>query len=170
MGLARALVRDPDVLILDEPTSNMDVDSERLVQQRLAPILGDKTLILITHRLSMLRIVDRLIVMDAGRVLMDGPRDAVLARLQEGRSARRARSGETKVPREGGPSAAAEVRKEKAAQPEKADSVAQGRLSRNISLKPGPVKVAAVRQGAAETCPSLDKTGQSTPGNGKNAG
>ena len=170
VGLARALVRDPDVLILDEPTSNMDVDSERLVQQRLAPILGDKTLILITHRLSMLRIVDRLIVMDAGRVLMDGPRDAVLARLQEGRSARRARSGETKDPREGGPSAAAEVRKEKAAQPEKADSVAQGRLSRNISLKPGPVKVAAVRQGAAETCPSLDKTGQSTPGNGKNAG
>ena len=96
VGLARALVRDPDVLILDEPTSNMDVDSERLVQQRLAPILGDKTLILITHRLSMLRIVDRLIVMEAGRVLMDGPRDAVLKKLQERQRPGRAASTGTK--------------------------------------------------------------------------
>ena len=83
VGLARALVRDPDVLILDEPTSNMDVESERIVQQRLAPVVKDKTLILITHRLSMLRIVNRLIVMDGGRILMDGPRDAVLRRLQD---------------------------------------------------------------------------------------
>ena len=83
VGLARALVRDPDVLILDEPTSNMDVDSERIVQQRLAPATRNKTLILITHRLSMLRIVDRLIVMDGGRIIMDGPRDVVLRKLQE---------------------------------------------------------------------------------------
>ena len=83
VGLARALVRDPDVLILDEPTSNMDVESERLVQQRLAPVARNKTLILITHRLSMLRIVNRLIVMDGGKILMDGPRDAVLRKLQE---------------------------------------------------------------------------------------
>ena len=84
MGLARALVRDPDVLILDEPTSNMDVESERLVQMRLAPVVKDRTLILITHRLSMLRIVDRLIVMDAGKIIMDGPRDKVLRALQAG--------------------------------------------------------------------------------------
>jgi ATP-binding cassette subfamily C protein LapB len=45
-------------------------------------VIKDKTLILITHRLSMLRVVDRLIVMDGGKVLMDGPRDAVLRRLQ----------------------------------------------------------------------------------------
>lgn len=83
VGLARALVRDPDVLILDEPTSNMDVDSELLVQRRLAPVVKDKTLILITHRLSMLRIVDRIVVMDGGRVVMDGPRDKVLRALQE---------------------------------------------------------------------------------------
>ncbi len=83
VGLARALVRDPDVLILDEPTSNMDVDSELLVQRRLAPVVKDKTLILITHRLSMLRIVDRIVVMDGGKVVMDGPRDKVLRALQE---------------------------------------------------------------------------------------
>lgn len=88
VGLARALVRDPDVLILDEPTSNMDVDSERLVQRRLATILDDKTLILITHRLSMLRIVNRLIVMDKGKIIMDGPRDRVLRALQESSSAK----------------------------------------------------------------------------------
>ncbi len=92
VGLARALVRDPDVLILDEPTSNMDVDSERIVQQRLAPITKDKTLILITHRLSMLRIVERLIVMDGGRILLDGPRDEVLKKLQSAQAARKAQS------------------------------------------------------------------------------
>ena len=61
----------------------MDVDSERIVQQRLGPAARNKTLILITHRLSMLRIVDRLIVMDGGRIIMDGPRDVVLRKLQE---------------------------------------------------------------------------------------
>lgn len=88
VGLARALVRDPDILILDEPTSNMDVDSELAVQNRLAPIIKDKTLVLITHRLSMLRIVDRIIVMDGGKVLMDGPRDSVLERLRQSRTAK----------------------------------------------------------------------------------
>jgi len=87
VGLARALVRDPDILILDEPTSNMDVDSELAVQRRLAPVIKDKTLVLITHRLSMLRIVDRIIVMDGGKVLMDGPRDAVLERLRQNKAA-----------------------------------------------------------------------------------
>lgn len=97
VGLARALVRDPDVLILDEPTSNMDVDSERIVQQRLAPITKDKTLILITHRLSMLRIVERLIVMDGGRILLDGPRDEVLKKLQSSQAARKAQSASPKA-------------------------------------------------------------------------
>lgn len=91
VGLARALVRDPEVLILDEPTSNMDTDSELLVQKRLNSIMEGKTLILITHRLSMLRIVDRLIVMEEGRIALDGPRDAVLRKLQ----GKPAASGET---------------------------------------------------------------------------
>lgn len=87
VGLARALVRDPEVLILDEPTSNMDTDSELMVQKRLASVCEDKTLIIVTHRLSMLRIVDRLIVMEDGRIIMDGPRDAVLQKLH-GKSSR----------------------------------------------------------------------------------
>lgn len=170
VGLARALVRDPDVLILDEPTSNMDVDSERLVQQRLAPILGDKTLILITHRLSMLRIVDRLIVMEAGKVLMDGPRDAVLAKLQEQRSGRRPRSGIVKTVREGSPrpSAGTEGPREGDAPAAKAGNAAPGKEARALSLKVGPVKVASVRQGA-EKSPSQNGKGQSSAENEKAA-
>lgn len=82
VALARALVRDPEILILDEPTSNMDTDSEMMLQRRLNGIIPGRTLILITHRLSMLRIVDRLIVLEKGRIKMDGPRDAVLRRLR----------------------------------------------------------------------------------------
>ena len=82
VALARALVRDPGVLILDEPTSNMDIGSEQRVQKHLQDIIGDKTLILITHRLSMLSMVDRLIVMEGGHVLLDGPKEAVLRRLR----------------------------------------------------------------------------------------
>uniref|UniRef100_UPI003AB18DE1 ATP-binding cassette domain-containing protein n=1 Tax=Mailhella sp. TaxID=1981029 RepID=UPI003AB18DE1 len=92
VGLARALIRDPDVLILDEPTSNMDVDSELIVQKRLGAIIKNKTLILITHRLSMLRIVDRLVVMEGGKIVMDGPRDVVLRKLQERQKANRPRN------------------------------------------------------------------------------
>ncbi len=82
IALARALVRDPEMLILDEPTSNMDTDSELRLQKRLNGITTDKTLILVTHRLSMLRMVDRLIVMDKGKIRYDGPRDEVLAKLR----------------------------------------------------------------------------------------
>ena len=92
VALARALVRDPEVLILDEPTSNMDTDAELALQRRLASIIEGRTLVLITHRLSMLRIVDRLVVMENGRIKLDGPRDAVLARLRDkGKGAGRVR-------------------------------------------------------------------------------
>jgi ATP-binding cassette subfamily C protein LapB len=82
VALARALVRDPDVLILDEPTSNMDTGSEQMVQRHLHTIIHGKTLILVTHRLSMLSMVDRLIVVDSGRIMLDGPKEAVLQRLR----------------------------------------------------------------------------------------
>ena len=83
VALARALVRDPEVLLLDEPTSNMDTDSELMLQKRLFSVMQDRTVVLVTHRLSMLRIVERLIVMENGHIKMDGPRDAVLQSLRE---------------------------------------------------------------------------------------
>ncbi len=83
VALARALVRDPEVLLLDEPTSNMDTDSELMLQKRLFSVMQDRTVVLVTHRLSMLRIVERLIVMENGQIKMDGPRDAVLQSLRD---------------------------------------------------------------------------------------
>ena len=82
VAIARALLHDPDILIMDEPSSNMDNGSENMFKQRLATIMGDKTLVIITHRLSMLDLVDRLIVIDSGQVLADGPKDAVLNALR----------------------------------------------------------------------------------------
>ena len=102
VALARALVRDPEVLILDEPTSNMDTDSELLLQKRLQTVIGGRTLVLVTHRLSMLRIVDRLVVMEDGQIKMDGPRDVVLQGLRErsqknmGNAERAARQGQNR--------------------------------------------------------------------------
>ena len=81
LALARALLHDPDMLILDEPTSNMDNATADTLRENLRKILPGKTLILISHRLSMLDLVDRLIVMENGAVLMDGPRDEILRRL-----------------------------------------------------------------------------------------
>lgn len=83
VALARALVRDPEVLLLDEPTSNMDTDSELMLQKRLFSVMQGRTVVLVTHRLSMLRIVERLIVMENGQIKMDGPRDAVLQSLRD---------------------------------------------------------------------------------------
>ena len=73
VSVARALLFDPPILLLDEPTSSMDNTSESRFKARLANLLGNKTLILITHRGSMLSVVDRLIVLDTGRVVADGP-------------------------------------------------------------------------------------------------
>lgn len=82
VAIARALLQDPDILIMDEPSSNMDNSSELALKQRLAATLGNKTLILVTHRLSMLDLVERLVVMDSGRIVADGPKNAVLNALR----------------------------------------------------------------------------------------
>ena len=82
LAIARSLLHDPDILIMDEPSSNMDNGSENMFKHRLATIMGDKTLVIITHRLSMLDLVDRLIVIDNGQILADGPKDAVLSALR----------------------------------------------------------------------------------------
>ena len=72
VSFARAFLADPEVLILDEATSSLDVPSERLVQRALRTILADRTAIIIAHRLSTVEIADRVLVMDAGRLIEDG--------------------------------------------------------------------------------------------------
>ena len=82
VALARALLHDPEVLILDEPTSNMDKVTEKLLRSRLAKLVQNKTLVLITHRASLLTLVNRIIIIDQGRVVADGPRDEVLEAIR----------------------------------------------------------------------------------------
>jgi ATP-binding cassette subfamily C protein LapB len=84
IAIARALVVDPPILVFDEPTSSMDNRSEEIFKQRLKDVLPGKTLILITHRASLLSLVDRLIVIDSGKVVADGPKDKVLQALGSG--------------------------------------------------------------------------------------
>ena len=84
VALARALLPDPPILVLDEPSSAMDNGAEGRLKQRLEQILPGKTLLLVTHRASLLSLVDRLIVLDGGRVVADGPRHDVLKALAAG--------------------------------------------------------------------------------------
>lgn len=82
--MARALLLDPPILVLDEPTSAMDNSSEEALRRRLQASGADKTLLLVTHRTSMLSLVDRLIVLDSGRIVADGPKEAVIEALRKG--------------------------------------------------------------------------------------
>jgi ABC-type multidrug transport system fused ATPase/permease subunit len=78
VAFARAFLADPRVLILDEATSSLDLPSERLVQRALRTLLADRTAVIIAHRLSTVEIADRVLVIDAGRIVEDGaPADLV---------------------------------------------------------------------------------------------
>ena len=85
VALARALLFNPPMLVLDEPTSSMDNFSESEIKNNIKGIIQDKTFILITHKASMLDLVDRILVMERGRLVADGPRDKVLEALKSGK-------------------------------------------------------------------------------------
>ena len=88
VAIARALVQDPPILLLDEPTSSMDNASEEAFKAHLTQISAGKTILVVTHRTSLLSLVDRIIVMDAGKVVADGPRDTVVEALRQGQIGR----------------------------------------------------------------------------------
>lgn len=81
IAVARAFLLDSPIILLDEPTNSLDNTVESKLKANLKLNTVNKTMILVTHRTSMLDLVDRLIVMDNGKILLDGPRDEVLARL-----------------------------------------------------------------------------------------
>jgi len=84
VAAARAWLNEPDVLLLDEPAANFDLSAEKHLRQRLAEYLQaepHRTLIIATHKMSMLALTERVIVLDDGRLIADGPRDKVLAML-----------------------------------------------------------------------------------------
>ncbi|TXI59236.1 MAG: ABC transporter ATP-binding protein [Mycolicibacter arupensis] len=81
IAFARALLADPAVLILDEATSSLDIPGERMVQKALRSVLADRTALVIAHRLSTVEIADRVLVIEGGRIVEDGP-PAELIRAQ----------------------------------------------------------------------------------------
>ena len=85
VGLARAVIHDPTVLLLDEPTGSMDHSTETWVIRKLKDYGVGKTLLISTHRTSILNLVQRIIVIDNGKIVADGPRDSVAEALREGR-------------------------------------------------------------------------------------
>ncbi|MEA3000399.1 MAG: ATP-binding cassette, subfamily bacterial LapB [Sphingomonadales bacterium] len=83
IALARALAARPRIVLFDEPTSAMDSQSETALLQRLQGELKDRTLVLITHRPPLLALVSRILLIERGRVVADGPRDEVLKRISQ---------------------------------------------------------------------------------------
>lgn len=88
VSLARALIRQAPIILLDEPTSAMDHTSEEGVKKQLREYASDKTLLVVTHRTSLLDLVDRIIVLDQGRIVADGPKAQVVEALRQGRIGR----------------------------------------------------------------------------------
>lgn len=89
VALAQLTLHHPKVVLLDEPTTGIDIDTEKVVLKALEAWTQDKTLIVVTHKLPILSLVDRIIVMDEGKILLDGPKQSVLKAL-----------GQTEIPRE----------------------------------------------------------------------
>jgi ATP-binding cassette subfamily C protein LapB len=85
VALARAIVGDPPILLMDEPTGSMDHSTETAVRGRLKDYVEGRTWLVVTHRNTLLSMVDRILVIDNGRVVADGPRDTVVDALQQGR-------------------------------------------------------------------------------------
>lgn len=88
VAIARAFLMDPPILLLDEPTSAMDYTSEHLFKQRLQVFAAHKTVLIVTHRNSLLDLATRIIVVDDGQVVANGPRDQIIQALQSGQIGR----------------------------------------------------------------------------------
>ena len=87
IAIARALAGRPPVLVFDEPTSAMDAQTETALLQRLQQELAGRTLVLITHKPPLLSLVSRIILVDRGKIVADGPRDTVLKQISRPKAA-----------------------------------------------------------------------------------
>ena len=88
VAIARAVIHDPPILLLDEPTASMDHTSEEEIKRNLAEFSQGKTMLIITHRTPLLALADRIIVVDGGRVVADGPKAQVVEALRQGKVGR----------------------------------------------------------------------------------
>ncbi|MBM7071233.1 type I secretion system permease/ATPase [Shewanella sp. 202IG2-18] len=89
VALARASLNDPAILLMDEPTASLDSRAEKLFIQSMAHVSKDRSLFLITHKMHLLQLVDRIIVLDHGHVVADGPKDKIIQQLNKGQLAGR---------------------------------------------------------------------------------
>lgn len=85
IALARAILNAPQILLLDEPTASLDARAEKQFIQSIAATAKDKTLLLITHKMDLLHLVDRIIILEKGKLVIDGPKDTVLQQLKGGK-------------------------------------------------------------------------------------
>lgn len=85
IAIARALLHEPNMLIMDEPSNSMDNATEEQFKRQLTQVIEGRTLLMVTHKMSLLSLVDRLIVVDQGQIVADGPKDTVLEALKQGR-------------------------------------------------------------------------------------
>jgi len=85
VGIARAVINNPVIYLLDEPTSAMDHSGEEAVKKRLSEASSGRTLLVITHRSSLFDMVDRIIVIDGGKIMADGQKDLVIDALRTGK-------------------------------------------------------------------------------------
>ena len=85
VALARAVIANPAVMLLDEPTSAMDTATETMVMQALSRLSTRQTMVFVTHKLQLLDFVNRVMIMDGGVRVADGPKEAVLQALKEGK-------------------------------------------------------------------------------------
>jgi ATP-binding cassette subfamily C protein LapB len=85
VGIARAVLNHAPILLMDEPTSAMDYSTETTVAANIAKFCAGRTLLIATHRSTLLTMCDRIIVMDAGRIVADGPRESVMSALASGK-------------------------------------------------------------------------------------
>lgn len=85
VGIARATLMSPSILLFDEPTSAMDFSTESKFVEKMKAYSENKTTVIVTHRMSLLALADRVIVLDQGRVVADGPKEAVLAAISAGK-------------------------------------------------------------------------------------
>jgi ATP-binding cassette subfamily C protein LapB len=88
VAIARAMLLDPPILILAAPTGAMDFPSEAQFKERLRQLAASKTVVIVTHRTSLIDLADRILVIDGGRIVADGPRDTIVEALQSGRIGR----------------------------------------------------------------------------------
>ncbi len=85
IALARAILNSPQILLLDEPTASLDARAEKQFIQSIKATAKDRTMLLITHKMDLLKLVDRILVLDKGKLIIDGPKDKVLEQLKNGK-------------------------------------------------------------------------------------